>query len=146
MIAPLTPVVAVKNGVIDGAPRRGTQGMRFYLRDNTDGNFYYYQHLENREGVCPVPTVTDGQAVTIGQVIGCIADEVYIEANINGSHLHFQTGPEKIQGSLDRGCLSTVCVNANTFIDLLDNLLDSHANLQPGDGLDQGEDAPEGAN
>jgi peptidoglycan LD-endopeptidase LytH len=82
-----TPVVAVVNGTISKASHadKGLGGITLWLR-GTDGNSYYYAHLESIAG-----GISAGTKVSAGQVIGYAGDS----GNAKGgeTHLHFEIHP-----------------------------------------------------
>lgn len=82
-----TPVVAVADGTIKRLTREptGLGGIWIWLLD-TEGNEYYYAHLDSI-----VPLLEAGTAVAAGQVIGAVGNTG--DAAYGADHLHFEIHP-----------------------------------------------------
>lgn len=130
MAEPGTPVLAVRDGtIVSGYPKDGGMGAYLFLQGN-DGNYYFYQHMDPRgEPGGEFQPVKGGDKVKAGDVIGYVGHERYIEDNINGSHLHFSASREILDGPLHRDCTKAECDNADTMIDILEVLKESHEGL-----------------
>lgn len=81
------PVVAVADGTIKRLTREptGLGGIWIWLLD-TEGNEYYYAHLDSI-----VPLLEAGTAVAAGQVIGAVGNTG--DAAYGADHLHFEIHP-----------------------------------------------------
>ena len=77
-----TPLVAVGDGTVYQVGWNGLGGWRLWLRD-TQGNTYYYAHLESFAAAA-----TEGASVTKGTVLGYMGDSG--SARGTGVHLHFE--------------------------------------------------------
>lgn len=129
MAEPGTPVLAARDGtIVDGYPKTSGMGGYLFLLGN-DGTYYYYQHLDPRDDMLPIKSTDANRQVKAGDVIGHVGHERYIQDNINGSHLHFSASSELLDGPLYRGCTKSECDNADTMIDILSVLKESHEGL-----------------
>ncbi len=88
--APGTPVVAAMGGRVTGAGFNSIGGNYVFVR-GSDGNEYYYAHLDR------TPAVRAGQNIETGTYLGGVGDTG--NARGTGAHLHFGAGRSILNGT-----------------------------------------------